>query len=394
MKEQYLRYQYRIYPTKQQEQKLKQFCGTTRYVWNHFLGHNIAHHKEHGKFIFYHDMAGLLTKLKKQLPWLKNTHSQVLQQKLKDLDTALNNCIKHKRGFPKFKCKSNFSDSFRYQQGIKHEKNKVYLPKIGWVKEKTHRPLPSTPKTTTIIMDGDKWFISYVVKKNCESPVKVTNEVGLDLGIKDFLVTSDNVYYENPKFLDRSLKKLQRKQRQLSRKKKGSNNRKKQQLVVYKQHQKIRFQRHDYLHQISSQITNDYDLICMEDLNVSGMIKNRKLSRQIGQIGWGMFLNMIMYKSELKGKHTVKIDRFAPSSKTCSSCGKKHDISLADRVITCDCGHIMNRDLNAAINIRDWGTFKFNTSGTGEINACGVSPVDGNIDTDTLKQEAMSFRAW
>ena len=224
-------------------------------------------------------------------------------------------------------------------------------------------------------------------------PLKpVDTVVGIDLGIKDFIVTSDDVAINNPKFLDKSLKKLQRKQRQLSKKKKGSNNRKKQQLVVYKQHQKIRFQRHNFLHQISSQIVNDYDLICMEDLNVTGMIKNRKLSRQIGQIGWSMFVNMIIYKSELKGKHTVKIDRFAPSTKTCSSCGIKHDISLADRWISCDCGHEMSRDLNAAINIKNWGYLIYNTSGTGEINACGV-PLDndnliGYIDTGTLKQEA------
>ena len=319
------------------------------------------------------------------------THKFSNKNSSKDLDTALKNCFKHKRGFPKYKKKSNFSVSFRYAQGIKLDNNKVYLPKIGWVKQETHRKLPSKPSSATICLDGNKWYISYVVKKQEQKPV------GIDLGIKEFLVTSDGEVIDNPRFLDKSLKKLKKKQRRLSRKKKGSNNRKKQQLVVYNQHKQIRNQRHNFLHQVSSQIANEYDLICTKNLNVAGMTKNHKLARQIGQVGWSMFVKMLEYKSCLKGKHTVCIDRFSPSSKTCSACGKKHNLTLSDRWISCSCGHEINRDANAAINIRNWGLDKFkNTEGTSEINVCGVHvrPKNFSSEAGTMKQETTPFRAW
>lgn len=391
-----LRYKYRLYPNKTQEAQLRQFGGATRYLWNQFLSKQKDQYEEQKKFIFFSEMCSQLVKEKKTTTWLKDIHSQVLQQKLKDLDTALKNCFKYKRGFPKFKKKSNYSDSFRYTQGIKIDQNKVFLPKIGWVRQQTHRKLPSNPSSATIILDGDKWYISYVVEKQEQKPVKPADVVGLDLGIKEFAITSDGEIFENPKFLDKSLRKLKRKQRKLNRKKKGSNNRKKQQLVVYNQHKQIRNQRHNFVHQVSAQITNEYDLICTENLNVAGMIKNRRLSRQIAQIGWNMFVQMLEYKSKLKGKHTVKIDRFAPSSKTCSACGTKHNLTLADRWISCDCGHEMDRDANAAINIRNWGMHKFNTSGAEEIDACGVqvrhrSKPSGLNGAGTMKQEAIAL---
>jgi putative transposase len=360
-------------------------------LWNHFLSKQKQEYEKSKKIIFFAQMCSELVNEKKTTAWLRDIHSQVLQQKLKDLDTALKNCFKYKRGFPKYKKKSNFTDSFRYTQGIKLDGTKVFLPKIGWVKQDMHRKLPSDPTSVTICLDGDKWYISYVVDKQEQSPIKPTESVGVDLGIKEFLVTSDGEVIENPKFLDKALHKLKRKQHQLSRKQKGSNNRKKQQLKVHNQHKKIRNQRHNFLHQVSAQITNEYDLICTESLNVSGMVKNPKLSRQIGQVGWATFVQMLAYKSKLKGKHTVKIDRFAPSSKTCSACGTKHDLTLADRWISCDCGHEMDRDLNAAINIRNWGLSKY-TAGTAGIQACGDTTI-GDISLDTsryvsLKQEA------
>lgn len=391
-----LRYRYRLYPNKTQEKQIIQFCGATRYLWNYFLTKQKATYEEKNKFLFFAQMCSELVEEKKTNVWLKDIHSQVLQQKLKDLDTALKNCFKYNRGFPKYKKKSNYSDSFRYTQGIKLRGNQVFLPKIGWVKQQTHRKLVSNPSSATICLDGDKWYISYVVEKQEQKPIRPTKSIGIDLGIKNFLVTSDGEVIDNPKFFDKSFRKLKRKHRQLSRKKKGSNNRKKQQLVVYKQYKQIRNQRHDFLHQLSSQITNEYDLICTENLNVNGMTKNRKLARQIGQIGWSMFVSMLEYKSKLKGKHTVRIDRFAPSSRTCSECGIKHELTLADRWINCDCGHKMDRDLNAAINIRQWGLDKFNTSGAEEINACEVQ-VRHRLEpfcskgAGTMKQETTSF---
>jgi putative transposase len=390
-----LRYKYRLYPNQEQETTLKKFGGGTRYLWNLFLSSQKESYDTTKKFIFFAEMCRQLTKLKLQTTWLKDVHSQVLQQKLKDLDTALKNCFKHKRGFPKYKKKSNYSDSFRYTQGIKIEGNKVYLPKIGWVVQALHRKLPSLPSSATIMLDGNKWYISYVVDILEQKPVIPTKPLGIDLGIKEFLVTSDGQVIDNPRFLDKSLRRLKRKQRKLSRKQKGSNNRKKQQLVVYNQHKQIRNQRHNFLHQISAQITNEYDLICMESLNVKGMMKNHKLSRAIGQLGWSMFCSMLIYKSILKGHKTVRIDRFAPSSKTCSVCGKQHQLTLSDRWLSCSCGLSMDRDANAAINIRNWGISQY-TAGTAEINACGVQVShrivpSGSNGAGTLKQEATAL---
>jgi putative transposase len=391
-----LRYKYRLYPNKEQEITLKKFGGATRYIWNHFLNKQIQEYNTNKKFIFFAQMCQQLTNDKQNTTWLKDIHSQVLQQKLKDLDTALKNCFKYKRGFPKYKKKSNFSDSFRYTQGIKIKGNKVYLPKIGWVVQALHRKLPSIPSSATIMLDGNKWYISYVVDKQEQTPIIPTRPVGIDLGIKEFLVTSDGEVIDNPRFLDKSLRRLKRKQRQLSRKVKGSNNRKKQQLVVYLTHKQIRNQRHNFLHQISAQITNEYDLICMESLNVKGMMANRKLSRAIGQLGWSMFCSMLEYKSKLKGHHTVRIDRFAPSSKTCSACGTKHQLTLGDRWLSCSCGLSMDRDANAAINIRNWGYAQY-TAGTAEINACGVQVSHRIVPSGingawTMKQEALILK--
>ena len=372
----YLRYKYRLYPDECQEQSFRQSAGTSRWLWNHFLNKQQKQYKKDKTFIFYHDMAMSLPYMKKDsnTTWLKETHSQVLQQKLKDLDKALKNCFKYKNGFPKFKKKSNFSDSFRYAQGIKLEGNKVYLPKIGWVKQDTHRKMPSKPTSATIILEGNKWYISYVVEKQELKPKIIQNPVGIDLGLKSFITTSDGEVVDNPRFYERLFKQLKRKQRHLSRKQKGSNNRFKQQLVVKNQHTKIANQRHNFLHQVSAQITNEYDLICVEDLNIAGMTRNRKLSRAIGQAGWSAFVNMLEYKSVLKGGSTVKIDRWAPSTKTCSACGTKHDMPLNKRTMECSCGFVLDRDANAALNIRRWGIEIFNekyTAGTAEIYASG-----------------------
>ena len=390
-----LRYKYRLYPNAEQETKLKQFGGSCRYLWNVFLTKQKERHEKEGKFIFFSEMCRDLKTIKDQCEetaWLKDVHSQVLQQKLKDLDGALTGSFKHGRGFPKYKRKHNLSDSFRYTQGIKFKDGKVFLPKVGWVKQKLHRDLPSTPSSATVVMKGGKWYISYVVEKTKEQPRAIVDAVGIDLGIKDFLMTSDGEAVPNPKLLDVQLALLARKQRQLSKKQKGSSNRKKAQLQVNRLHEKIKNQRHDFTHQLSAEITNRYDLICLESLNVAGMLKNRKLAKAIGQLGWSMFVSQLIYKSEMKGGHTVQIDRFAPSTKTCSSCGEKHDMPLSKRVMSCSCGLEIDRDLNAAINILNWGIDVHNTAGTAEINACGDA-TDGDNDVVlsshvSMKQEA------
>lgn len=397
----YLRYRYRLYPTPEQERQFRLFAGGARFVWNLFLEWNMRYYEDQKKFLFYNDMAKLLTRVKKldDYKWLGEVSAQVLQQKLRDLDQSLPNKKYPNRGFPRFKKKSLHRDSFRFPQHVKVKGDFIQFPVIGDVRFDNHRPvLPF--KSATVILDGDKWYVSFVVDvpeaTPLPAPILESRSVGIDLGISSFVTTSDGQVYDNPRFLDRSLKKIKKHQRRLDRKKKGSNNRKKQQKRVYNAHKKVRNQRADYLHQISNQITNDYDLICLEDLNVAGMMKNHCLARQIGQVGWSTLVNNIIYKAKLKGRYVVLIGRYQPSSKTCSSCGTVKAMPLSDRTYVCTCGLVMDRDVNAARNIHKWGR-EIHTEGhsgmrnsTSISHACGGSHVEEEIvllPADPVKQE-------
>ena len=232
------------------------------------------------------------------------------------------------------------------------------------------------------------------------SKITPLTAIGIDLGIKTLAHTSNDQIIDNPKYLTQSEKKLAKAQQEVSRKQRGSNNRGKAKAKVRKIHRKIANQRKNNLHQISCQITNDNDLICMETLNVKGMMANHCLAKAIGQIGWGMLKQYILYKAKLKGKTVVQIDRFAPSSKTCCGCGCiKDNLTLGDRTFKCEhCGLVIDRDLNAAINILMMGYKDYckNTVGTTGIYACGgvniSDPISYRAFIETLNQETQPFR--
>lgn len=396
----YLRYRYRLYPTPEQERQFRKFADGARFIWNFFLEWNIRYYEDRREFLFYNDMAKLLTQVKQldEYKWLASVAVQVLQQKLRDLGDTLPNKKYPNRGFPKFKKKSLYRDSFRFSQKVKVKGDFVTLPSIGEVRFDNHRPVPEF-KSATVILDGDKWYVSFVAdvpeSTPLPTPIPETRSVGIDLGISSLITTSDGQIYDNPRFLDRSLKKIKKHQRRLARNKKGSNNRKKQQKRVYNAHKKVRNQRADYLHQISNQITNDYDLICLEDLNVAGMMKNHCLARQIGQVGWATLVNNLIYKAKLKGRYVVLIGRYQPSSKTCSGCGAVKDMPLSERTYVCTCGLVMDRDVNAARNIHRWGRDIHTEGHSGEVeksisHACGGSHVEEEVfllPADPMKQE-------
>ena len=397
-----VRYNYRLKPTPEQDQLLRQVAGNQRWVWNHFLAKEIAQYQKNQTFNFYNKNSAYLPSLKNEHEWLKLGPSQSLQQTLKDLNNALVTSFKNPdRGFPKFKKRKEFNASFRVVQTPDNWKGKyghryINLPKIGKVTWNYHRPLPNSFSTATLLLDGNNWYISIVVDLESKQPVEINHisqVVGIDLNSKMLVVTSDGEIIENPKFFKKQKKKIARKQQQLSKKKKGSNRYSRKQRELYNSHKKVRHQRQNHLHQISNQITNDYDLICTENLKVSGMQKFN--GSMVNDAGWSKLLSMVKYKSTLKGKHMVSIHRYAPSTKTCNHCGTVKPIQISERTYNCDkCGTSQDRDINAALNIRDWGLFDFNTPGTGEIYGRGDTPagVGDHIPTRYVSLNRQKFQ--
>ncbi len=321
----------------------------------------------------YFDLNKQLTDTKQEVDFLNEVPAQALQMSLRHLDNAFTNFFKHGASFPRFKSKYR-KQSFQLPQGVKvdFDNGKVFLPKCKWVNAALHRkfegkgaaPVGHDPriKTTTISRTTTgKYFVSILVdipiRAAKPEPISPATAVGLDLGIKTFLVTSDGEEFENQKFLSRNLKRLRVEQRSLARKQKGSVSRDKQRMVVARLHEKIRNQRSDYLHKISTTLVDGYDTVCMEDLNVKGMVKNHCLARAIGEQGWSDFKRMCKYKCQIYGKHFIQIGRFEPSSKMCSVCGStNYSLKLSDRSWQCaSCSSIHDRDLNAAINIKNFG---------------------------------------
>jgi putative transposase len=306
------------------------------------------------------DLSKQLTELKNtDAKWLCECPAQSLQQSLRNLDKAYCNFFTCK-GFPKFKNKhSKQSVQFAQYVKVNLQDSTVFLPKLKGVSANFHRKFKGEIKTVTVSKTTtDKYFVSILVDNKIElpkkKPIKEKTAIGIDLGIKDLAILSDETVFENKKFLRNSLANLRVQQRSLSRKKKTSNQYKKQKLVLAKLHERIKNQREDYLHKVTTSIIKKYDTIVLENLNVTGMVKNHNLALSISDMGWSNFNRMLDYKAEWYGKNIIRIGRFEPSSKTCSECGKiNKELKLSDRVWICDyCMMPHERDVNAAKNIK------------------------------------------
>ncbi len=351
-----LRQNYRIYPTPDQQQALVQTMGNARFVWNHFLGMNNSQYQLNKTFIWYNEMSKQLTQLKKIYPFLKLGDAQSLQNTLRRLDDALKRCVKLKISkFPKFKSRDN-NISLEIGQVNNHISilnNKIKIPKLGWVNSRIHRVMSGNLKSITIKRDADHWYVSILYDTNYTKPViDMNNSVGIDVGLKTFAVTSDGEIFETPKLFRNKQQKLARAQRALSRKKKGSANRAKQKLKVARIHRHIRNQRKDFLHKTTTAIAKQYSVVFLETLNFKSMSQSLRLGKSVSDQGLGIFVDMLKYKTNV-----YQIDRWTPSSKTCSNCHHKKDkLSLSERTYHCDnCGFILDRDANAAINIKEFG---------------------------------------
>ncbi len=344
---------------------IEKHFGSTRFLYNYFLEYRQKEYAKGNKKVGYMVTQAELTKLKQieEYKWLNECGSQSLQMALRDLDSAYGRFFKKQGGYPKFKSKKHTTQSFTAPQNIKVANNRVYLPKFtkDGIKTKLHREIPKEAilKQATISRQNNQYFVSILIDDTVSipKPTKVKNAVGLDMGISDLIIASDGKKYENKKYFVKSQQQLKKLQRRLSKKKKGSNNRQKAKLKVQKLHTKISNQRKDYLHKISNEITNQYDIICLETLNVRGMQKNRRLAKGIADVAWSEFMRQLEYKSEWKGKTVLKIDQWFPSSQICSNCGASSGKKeLHVRKWECpECQTRHDRDINASVNIKNYG---------------------------------------
>lgn len=375
-------YKYRIYPTEEQKVIFSKHFGCCRFVYNYFLNREkefYLNNKEdiEAKRIKGHNTAfdnqKLLTQLKKEekFEWLNEVGSHSLGIALKDLEMAYNNFFKKRAKFPKFKKKSYYQ-SYSVDNLTLYIKNgRVYIPKIkDGVKIIEHRPLEGKILNGTISKTTDeKYFISITVEKEIKTLPVETKSVGIDLGIKDFAVISNGVKIPNPHFKKKEIKKLKRLQRCLSRKNKNSKRREKCRIKLARSNSTINNKKSDFLHKLSSKLIHENQVICLENLNIKGMVKNHCLADSISECSWFEFVRQLEYKANWYGRTIVKIDRFFPSSKTCSNCGYiKETMTLSERKWICPkCGSELDRDINASKNILKQGLNSL-SFGTNEYN--------------------------
>ena len=349
-------YKYRINPSEDQIILLNKHFGSIRFVYNYFLSERRREYETEKRTLTYVDNAKALTQLKKQenYSWLKEINSQSMQFSLKGLDGAYGNFFAKRAKFPRFKSKHN-KNSFCVPQFVKLDGNKLMIPKFKKpIKVILHRVFKGEIRQCTLSKTPtNEYFVSILVETKHASFEKTGKRVGIDLGLKDFAITSDGEKYKNNRYTKKYARKLKIEQQHLSRKQKDSNRYNKQKLKVARLHKKIANSRNDNLHKISTEIIKNYDIIFLEDLNIKGMVKNHKLAKHISDASWSKFAEMLSYKAEWNNKQVIKIDRFYPSSKSCHKCGYiNQSLKLKDREWTCpECKTKHDRDLNAAKNI-------------------------------------------
>ena len=355
-------FKFRLDPEEDQLILLSKHFGCARFIFNRFLEEKQRYYKDNGSTLNYNNCSGIMTDLKKQeeYEWLCEVNSQSLQVSLKNLETAFGNFFRKKSKFPRFKSKKVNSDSFCCPQNVSVEGSKIFIPKFKkGIPFTKHRELKGEVRSATFSkVPSGKMYVSILCELPLEAPLKKTGKkIGVDLGLKDFLITSDGKRFANPRFLKQFLKELKIAQKHLSRKEKDSKRKDKQRLKVARLHEKITNSRHNMQHQISSFLVKNYDVIALESLNVKGMMANHKLAQAISDVAWSGFVSKLEYKAQWYGKEVVRIETFFPSSKTCSCCGhQKSKLRLDEREWTCSqCNTKHDRDINAATNILQRG---------------------------------------
>lgn len=360
-------YKFRLYPNPEQQEFFAKSFGCARFIWNKMLNDKIEHYEKTKT-----TLKNTPAQYKGEFEWLKEVDSLALANVQLGLQKAFQSFFKSNFGFPKFK-KKGIKDSYttNNQKGtVAVSSNSIKLPKVGYIKAKNDRTINGLIKSATVSKaPSGKYFVSVLVETLAEPLPKTQSTVGIDLGLTDFIVLSDGIKVANPKFLASFEHKLAREQKSLAkrravaktenRKLSESSNYQKQRIKVAKLYEKITHCRNDFLHKLSFNLIKNHDVIVIEDLNVKGMVKNRRLAKAISDASWSEFTTMLAYKADWYGKHLVKIDRWYPSSKTCSGCGHvlgNGELTLAMRQWQCPCCKVSNdRDINASTNILNEG---------------------------------------
>jgi len=365
-------YQYELIPNGEQVRKLKQFCGCCRFVFNKGLEEVKKYYESTGHFLNYAQLTAFLPKWKQDADWLKDCHSQVLQQSMKNLSQALMNFSAGRADFPRFKTKGK-KDSCRFQQGVKSDQNnsRIYLPKIGWVRYRNSRTIIGTIKNVTVTSKCGKWYVSIQTEYEQEKPVHSGSDIGIDMGIVRFATLSDGRYFE-PINAFHSLKgKLAKLQRQLKRKTKGSNNWKKLVAKIGKLHKRIANIRKNFLHQISNTISKNHATVYIEDLKVGNMSKSAKgtvekpgknirqksgLNRAILDQAWYEFRRQLEYKLRWRGGQLIPISPQYTSQCCPACCHTEKENRTTQALFACvQCGYSNNADVVGAMNVLQRG---------------------------------------
>ena len=347
-------FKFRIYPNKTQQQKLAIQFDCARFVYNHYRSAREWFYYETGTGLNYYDcQTDLADRLKVEYPWLREADSQALQAVIKDLDRAYQNFFDRRADYPNFHRKHD-KQSIRYPQRFKLNGKRIYLPKVGWVKGIFHREIEGKMKNCTVSKNkSGRYFVSIQCEMEIADSCPKDEAIGVDLGLTTFAALSDGRKEIKPKHLYKSERRLQIRQRRLSRKVKGSNGRSKARLPLAKLHERVANQRKDFQHKLSRKLVDGYGSISFESLNVAGMVKNCHLAKSISDAAWSQFVNFCEYKAKWANGQVLRVDRFFPSSKLCSGCGHKNkSLALNIRQWVClNCSVIHDRDTNAAINI-------------------------------------------
>ena len=381
---------YRLYPTTFQKELIAKHIGSSRFVYNLALEtKNTAYLGSKHNFSPF-DLIKQLPDLKKECEWLKEVNSQSLQQSIQNMDIGFKKFFKG-AGFPKFKSKHRGKQSFSVPQSVKIKGDLLVIPKFKeGIPIVLHREIKGTVKSATVsVTPTGKYFVSILTETGTITPskaeIKEDTTIGIDLGIKDFAITSDGEVFENPKYLRKAQSKLKYVQRKYS---KNKGKRTKHRLTLL--HEKVVNKRKDFLHKTSTKLVRENQTICLEDLAVSNMVKNHNLAQAISDASWSAFVTMLEYKADWYGKNILRIGRFAPSSKTCSCCGTiNKELTLKDREWTCgSCSTVLDRDVNAAINIKSFA-IKNHLSGEHTLKNQGKLPT--LVGALTLEAHPIAF---
>jgi putative transposase len=387
----------RLYPTTKQDVFFKKACGVARVSYNYGLG-KYKEILDSGNKPNVMEIKKQFNKDKKVLfPWMAETHRDANSQPFANLQSAFGKFFKKTSKFPRFK-KKGIKDSFYIANDkFSVDGNKFKIPKLGWVKGSESLRFTGKIMSATVKRKANYWFVVVsVLTEDTFTTCDNQEVVGVDLGIKTLATLSNGEQWISSSPLRNRLQKLKFLQRRLSRKVKGSTNRRKQQMKVAKLHYEISCIRKDCLNKLTTHLCKNFKVICIEDLNVGGMVKNHKLALSISDMGFGEFRRQLEYKSKIHRNEIVVVDRFFPSSKTCSFCGGWQDIKLSDRVYRCDCGQVIDRDLNAAINLKNYGLNKLRavspevTPVDLEALACRAASETTEIEAGILEYSAMN----